>query len=276
MQKNPYKFIGPLDPVEDKIVCCPRLNEINKVISSIRQGDYWTILGPRQIGKTTFLRQIRSELSIFPSVYIDFEVSPKTEENFYNWIIEIITHVVDNIELNEKERTYDDYEPELKFLNFLKSIKIKDNKKIILLFDEIEKTPLVRSFLHIWRKVFHERYDQDEFKKYTVILAGSVELVPLTVGEISPFNIAQKLYLSNFTFQETERLIDDPLKIFSIELNLHAKREIINQTSGHPQLLQHLCHILVDQIKEESRLIKKEDVDKALYRLYVENDNIKM
>ena len=35
MQRNPYKYIGPLDPIKDKIVCIARDNETNKVISGI-------------------------------------------------------------------------------------------------------------------------------------------------------------------------------------------------------------------------------------------------
>ena len=90
MQKNPYKFTGPLDPVVNKNVCIRRTEEIDKVITGIRQGDYWTILGPRQIGKTTFLRQLKHELSVFPSIYIDMEISPKNDESFYEWVIESI------------------------------------------------------------------------------------------------------------------------------------------------------------------------------------------
>jgi hypothetical protein len=134
MMKNPYKFIGPLDPVEDKIVCMPRSKEKTRVLSGVMNGDYWTILGPRQIGKTTFLRQLMSELSTFHCIYINFEVSPKTDEKFYKWIIE---RIVESIETDSSGKGIDKWKnfgPELHFLNFLEKFLPKENKRIVFFF----------------------------------------------------------------------------------------------------------------------------------------------
>ena len=47
MNRNPYKYKGPLDPEKDELVCIPRTEEVAQVIDGIISGDYWAIHGPR-------------------------------------------------------------------------------------------------------------------------------------------------------------------------------------------------------------------------------------
>ena len=62
MIKNPYIYTGPLDPISNKLVCISRNKDVNDIIESIEEGHYYAVLGPRQIGKTTFLRQIQNHI----------------------------------------------------------------------------------------------------------------------------------------------------------------------------------------------------------------------
>jgi hypothetical protein len=277
MLKNPYKFIGPLDPVEDEPVCMPRSKEKNRVISGVMNGDYWTILGPRQIGKTTFLRQLMNELPAFHCIYIDFEVSPKTDESFYNWIIERIIDTIEADSHGEEDNKWKNFGPELNFLNFLEKFQPKQDKKIVFFFDDMEKAHCVRSFLHLWRKVFHERYHRQELKQYVVITAGKVDLGSLTIGETSPFNIARRLELTNLDEKESEKLVIEPLKKLHVKLDPKARETLFSSVSGHPQMLQHLCHILIEHALEESenKHITHETVENAIKRILIENDNLK-
>jgi hypothetical protein len=279
MIKNPYKFIGPLDPVEDEMVCIPRTKEKEKVVRGIINGDYWSILGPRQIGKTTFLRQLMYELSVYYCIYFNFAVSPKEDDKFYEWITHLIIDTIPaeaTVEVTEK---WEAFGPELNFLNFLEKFQPKENKRIVFFFDDMEKAHCVRSFLHLWRKVFHERYHRHELKKYAVVITGKVDLSSLTIGETSPFNIAQKLELSNFTEIESEELVNEPFEEYNIEFEPEAKEKLISQVSGHPQLMQHLCYILIEPALESEEKRKKsitlEEVDNAIRRIMIENTNLK-
>jgi len=275
MIKNPYKFIGPLDPVEDAHVCMPRGKEKTKVIHGILNGEYWTILGPRQIGKTTFLRQLMHELSANHCIYINFEISPKTDTEFYEWITQRIVESIPSdasFDLNGIKKSFG---PELTFYSFLEKFKPKNDKRIIFFFDEMEKAHCVRSFLHLWRKVFHERYHRVSLRKYGVVIAGKVDLSSLTTGETSPFNIAQKIELSDLSVQETENLITTFFLKHKIDFPPIVKDKIILQLSGHPQLLQHTCSILAEKAIEGSKLITQLDAENALDRLAIENNNLK-
>ncbi|UCH92838.1 MAG: AAA-like domain-containing protein [Candidatus Aminicenantes bacterium] len=275
MQRNPYNFTGPLHPLEDKPACISRSKEIEKIITGTCQGDYWVILGPRQIGKTTLLRQIKHELSVYPCIYIDLEISPKTEEAFYDWIINIIHENFDEKPAADNINRWKDFGCELNFYNFLKKFRPGKDKKIVLFFDEIEKAPAVQSFLNMWRKIFHERIDHRELNKYALIIAGSVELIPLTIGPTSPFNIAKKLYLDSLSKEESEQLIDEPFKELGISVEPGAREKLITETSGHPQLLQHICYILAEQLLGQRKSITAGDVEHAIERLFIESDNLR-
>ncbi len=275
MQKNLYKYIGPLDPIEDEPVCMPRLNEKNKVVSGILNGDYWTILGPRQIGKTTFLRQLMHELKSFHCIYFNFEVSPKEDEEFYKWIIERTIEEIKPIPEAHPTEKWKSYGPELYFLNFLEKLQTEDKKKIIFFFDEMEKTHCVRSFLHLWRKVFHERYHRPELKRYGVIIAGKVDLSSLTIGPTSPFNIAKKLELSNLSNEESRNLILAPFELNHITIDNAITDKLFSLFNGHPQLLQHICYILTEQALETHSSVTSEEIENAIKRLFIESDNLK-
>ncbi|MGD2084865.1 MAG: AAA-like domain-containing protein [Candidatus Aminicenantes bacterium] len=275
MRRNPYNYTGPLHPLEDKPACIYRTKEIEKIITGISQGDYWVILGPRQMGKTTLLRQIKHELSVYPCIYIDLEVSPKTEEAFYDWIINVM---LENFEEQPPADTIDrwkDFGFELNFYNFLKKFRPGKDKRIVLFFDEIEKAPAVQSFLNMWRKIFHERIDHQELKKYALVIAGSVELIPLTIGPTSPFNIARKLYLGNLSEEESGQLIVEPFKELGITVDPGAKAALITETSGHPQLLQHLCYIMTEKFLQQKKNITAVDVENAIQRLFIVSDNLR-
>ena len=274
MQENPYKYTGPLHPLRDKLVCVPRKKELEQVISGILRGEYWTILGSRQMGKTTLLNQIIHELTAFNCIYFDMESCPNTDELFYKLLEDTIAEGItkDGFKFQNDDRK--DFGHEINFYNFLASIEDKGNKKIVILFDEIERVPVVKPFLKLWRKIFNERNFHPELNKYAVVIAGSVDLIELTIGKTSPFNISKKLYLGELSMPHVEKLIDDPMEKLGIKVENEAKTEIINLTSCHPQLMQHLCYLLVDLALNNKKQISKPDVENAIEILYVESDNL--
>ncbi len=270
MPSNPFRYKGPLDPVKEELICVPRENEVNRVIEGITRGDYWAILGPRQIGKTTFLRQIKRGYPAAVYIYFDFEVSPKDEGEFYDWVMEkFMDEIPSNFTQTEMEKLERYKQPSFKFFHFLERFKPEEEqKKIILFFDELEKIPAVKSFLRIWRKVFHDRFDNKRLNKYAVIITGSVDLFKLTIGPNSPFNIAEFLYLKDFTKSEADRLIENSFSDLHIRFDSQAKKALIDLTSGHPQLLQHACHILVQKTLKKNITITSAEVDESIKELF--------
>jgi len=272
MNRNPYKYKGPLDPEKDELVCIPRTEEIDRVIHGIISGDYWAVIGPIQSGKTTFLRLLKKKFTEAHYIYFDFEVAPSNEENLYQWMMDRFMAEVPSDQTESLDDSWKDESPAFKFFEFLKSYKPKDNtKKIIFLFDEIGSIPSLKTFLQVWRKLFHESYNKIELKRYTVIIAGSVDLIEQTIGDQSPFNIAETFYIEDLSEQDSAKLIEEPMNTLNIDVEVEAKDYLISQVRGHPQLLQHLCCILVEKADQQKKSIAKNDVDDAIEIVFKSN-----
>jgi energy-coupling factor transporter ATP-binding protein EcfA2 len=280
LTQNPYKYTGPLVPAKDKKdkkVCIDR-RELKKVIEEVKEGTYWAIIGPRQMGKTTFLHQLAKNFpGTYHAIYITLELSPIKEENFYEWLKE---KILEKGELETVETTgkwKNDEEPHMKFLYFLKNLKIKNKKtrtKIVLLFDEIEGALHIKNFLHLWRTVYHERIESDELEKYAVIIAGSSTLFEFTVKPKSPYNIAKHFFLNELANDEVE-MLTKAFNQYHISIDPKTKKKLLKEISGHPQLLQHACHLLFDTAaNREDKTLYKADIKKALKKLFEENSNL--
>jgi tRNA A-37 threonylcarbamoyl transferase component Bud32 len=205
------------------------------------------------------------------TINFNLQVSPKSAETFYQSIID---RLMDKIPSKKKEtkRKYNDLPHE--FLDFLEDFKPRENKKIVLLFDEIEGVPSVKDFLKIWRTVYNDRYHKRGFKKYAIVLTGSSELLSLTTGRTSPFNISEQLYMKDFTDEESERLIDMPFRKLDIKIDSNAKAELISQIKGHPQMLQQACYELVEIALKGTKSTWEEDVETAINILFKRNTAI--
>jgi predicted ATPase len=272
MNKNPYQYNGPLEPGKDKLVLIPRSDVLERVIKGINKGDYWAIFGPREIGKTTFLRQLAHQLNKSAyTINFNLQVSPKSAETFYQSIID---RLIDKIpsKKGEIKRKYHDLPHGL--LDFLEAFTPRVNKKILLLFDEIEGAPSVKDFLKIWRSVYNDRYHKEGFRKYSIVLTGSSELLSLATGKTSPFNISEQLYMQDFSDEESERLIRIPFGKLKIKIDPKAKTKLISQIKGHPQMLQQACYELVELVLKGKKVISQENVDAAINILFKRNTAI--
>ena len=272
MIKNPYRYNGPLEPEKDKLVLVPRSDILARVVKGINKGDYWAIFGPREIGKTTFLRQLTHRLNknTYP-INFNLQVSPKSAETFYQSIID---RLLDKIPAKKEELKRKYHELPHGFLDFLEDFTPRVNKKILLLFDEIEGVPSVKDFLKIWRTVYNDRYHKKGFKRYAIVLTGSSELLSLATGKTSPFNISEQLYMKDFSDWESERLIRIPFGKLNIKIDAKAKTKLLTRVKGHPQMLQQACYELVELALQEKKIITQEHVETAIDILFKRNTAI--
>lgn len=271
MVENPYKFQGPLDPIEDSLVCVSRKDYVNFIIEKISRREYVSIQGPRQIGKTTLLLLVKNQYKGADYVYINFEVAPMKEKAFYQWLVE---QILEKIDCEELGVTITGEYPNVSFIDFLKNLKSK-KEKIIFLFDEIDRLNFLKGFLHVWRNVFHESLENKKLQRYAIITTSSMDLLKVPSGRNSPFNISTNFNLKDLPEEESEELIDKPFEELKIKITTEAKQELLSQISGHPQLLQHACYLLVEKAKSKEKELTETDVHEAIERLMVDNSVLK-
>ncbi len=270
---SPYKYKGALYPKTDKIILAPRANEISTVFAGIKKGDYWAILGPRQIGKSTFLYQLREALEDCLCIHIDFQIFPKKEEAFYKYLTQLVIKNLASTVSLEFPPDWDASEGRFCFSNFLKSIRCP--RKIVFLLDEIGEIPEVESFLKIWRNLFNSRIQDETLKNFSVVITGADDLTELTLGQTSPYNISEKLYLGGLALEEVEEIVARPLETLKITFEKDVKERLLSLVSGHPQLLQNLCSILVLNSAGHGDTIGMADLDKAIEKLFSVSHNIR-
>jgi predicted AAA+ superfamily ATPase len=279
LTQNPYKYTGPLDPVNDKNICVPRLDDIKRVIGGIKKGEYWAILGPRHVGKTTFLRQIQHRYTYSNHIflYFNFKDSPSNEEKLYQRLIDKFMGEIPGDKPKNLKNRWKDEGPNIRFFYFLEKFTPKaEIQKIILLFDDIDNIPSLDKFLRVWRNLYHKRFLEKKLEKYALILTGSKDLIEETIGETSPFNIAEILKLKDFSHEESMKLIEKPMKQLNIKIDPEAKAYLLSQVSGHPQLLQQACYILADRTYAANKSITKKDAEEVKKVLFKENQNLNM
>jgi len=272
MINNPYRYTGALDPFHDRLVCIERTKEIKEVIRGFNLGDYWAILGPRQIGKSTFMRQLRKALPDSYHINVDLILAPKNEETFYQDLLDKMQEEipVEPVTIDDKLKNE---APGVRFHQALKIYESRAKKKIVFFFDEIEELPYMRGFLHMWRHVHEETSTLSGAKlNIAVVISGSVDLIEATTGKISPFNIAKHIFLKDFSQKDAETLILKPLEKMNIRIDKDAVQLLTAELNGHPQLLQHACSRLVDSVNERNhRKINRRDSQQVRDALLREN-----
>jgi hypothetical protein len=275
--RNPYKYTGPLDPVNDRHIWISRTESTNQVIDGMRKGNYWAVLVPRYIGKTTFLNQLRNRFATARYLYFSFKKPPANEKKLYQMLIHRFMAEIPSNQTVTIDRAWKGEKPDLRFFEFLKKFKpTGGEQKIVLLFDDIDHLPSLGDFLIVWRNLYHESYYDKILSRYTVLLTGSVNLIAKTRSPNSPFNIARIVEIKDFSDEESATLIEIPMKQININIEPEAKAYLLSLVSGHPQLLQHACHILVDMVNPVDKTIKKKDIDEAKQVLLKKNPCLNM
>ncbi len=271
MIKIPYKYAGPLDPVVDEEICVPRMDILNQIIQGIIKGDYFVIVGPKQSGKTTFLRQIEHGYPDAHYLYFNLEIAPQREDDFYEWLIAEFVERIPAEKRIPQGKKRENGKSYVLFSQFLMDFKPIGDKRIVLFFDEIERLPFVARFLYLWRKVYHDRFHDKELLKYLPILTGSVDLIKFLAGPQSPYNIATQIYLRDFSNEESEKLITEPFKKLNVSMADNAMKSLISQLSGHPQMLQQTCGFLIETALEKGHDVGEKEIKNAIDYLLKSN-----
>ncbi len=274
MAQNPFKFDRSLDPVTDSMILIPMTSTVVRVIEEAQNSNYSVILGPRFSGKTTLLNQIQNKLPQYSYMYYDFRIPgpnvdyPSIIQSLAEKMVEEIPSNLDKKEVNRDILRKKSNQIDIDFITFLEIFKPKTPYPyLILLFDNIHLLPDIPNFLKMWRKVLHERYWKKELQRYSLVMtASSVDLIKITDGPTSPFNVAYRFFLNGISDEESARLIEEPLKQTSLAIQPGALNHIISQTRGHMQMIQQVCSYLADS-HQPGEEIALENVEDAIQRL---------
>jgi len=296
--KRIFENTGYVDPEKSYHV------HIENVVNSHKQdlktmvdhGRYFSIFAPRQSGKTTFFRTFAKELETntnYIFILMSFENCEDYDlQKFYHHIqnmiykqlikrLEVIkcTQLKAAREFANKHDLHDSYDL---YLLFEALNTIISHKKIVIFIDEFDGIPLheIKNFLTTLRKLYQDYKEETAKALYSVGLVGIRNITQLTVGGVSPFNIADHVEIPPFTLNNIRDLYQQYTKETNQPFTEEAIQLIFEQTQGQPWLVNRLGTFLTKQIKPESTdSIEVDDVNKAIQSLLQEKnahfDNLK-
>jgi hypothetical protein len=218
-----------------------RRREVEEIATAIEKADkYVAVLGSRQTGKTTLLK----ELKVTYSGTWDF-----VSHDFQNWgHLDITTAYLRMSEEATRKLNVtlglnlDEIKTGPKFQDFVAELaSLTPGSRLVFLIDEPEglAEETSRQVGSTFRAIFMNKSEVPAYGKVVFILFSSLDLHHLSARFSSPFNIVERIYLDGRYFSE-----DGIHKLAEAGgLGSHAER-IFWWTHGHPYLSQRLCSIL--------------------------------
>ena len=255
--KRKFNVLGNCIPGKHYMVdISDKLTQIQEMVD---EGLYFTINRARQYGKTTTLGLLEKRLQgEYIVVRMSFEaigsLGFETEEKFSHMFMEEVAHCLNDSTWNN---------PNIKSLKMLSRhiTKMCDNKKIVLMIDEVDKTcnnQIFLLFLGLLRSKYLDRNDGRDTTFHSVILVGVVDIRNIKIvmeqkglnicmenegGTHSPWNIAADFEVDmSFSPADITSMLKDYESDYNTGMDIAAiAEEIYIYTSGYPFLVSRIC-----------------------------------
>lgn len=276
---------GPVNAQEHYVVSRQAL--VDQLVGQIKQGKFFTIYAPRQMGKTTLLRVLDQQLDALPeflSITVSFEAYESWSiEDFWGDFSERITYQIvtafetkfpEQLDAVEKLLATQVATDERTFQRFFRQLyRLRPSLKLVLIIDEFDATPqeLLSPLLQTWRTMYLDR--QPPHSLHSVVLIGIQNIAQLNFGRSSPFNIAYQHRLEEFSLDEVRDLLTQYTSETGQGFAEGVIKKLYEQTAGHPFLVNRTAAILTEEvIPDRSLIIQREDLRAALQKLVRESN----
>jgi GAF domain-containing protein/energy-coupling factor transporter ATP-binding protein EcfA2 len=218
---------------------------VKKIFRQVMAGHYVSLMGPEGRGKTTILQKleqlIEQENKISNThipIMIDMldmaTAKMVTKSEYLQFVLDKI------IAKSGKEPQLWKKVTDNILLEQLKKLTLQP-ARLVLMIDHIDVLPydVARELLNTLRTL----YDKAAGGKHTmgVIIAGTINLLYLTIGSLSPFNIAISYFIEPLRFMESSEFLDALTRENSF-LTIENKDEIYRITNGEPYLMQKIVN----------------------------------
>ncbi|ARV57431.1 hypothetical protein BZZ01_01210 [Nostocales cyanobacterium HT-58-2] len=237
-----------------------------ELLALCREHKFAYILTSRQMGKSSLMVRTAEQLADegIQTVTIDL-TQVGVQVTAEQWYLGLLTIIEGTLMLDTdvvqwwQERSHLGFTQRL--TSFFQEVLLKEVASPIVIFvDEIDTTlslDFTDDFFAAIRYLYVARASDPEFQRLSFVLIGVA-----TPGDLirdpkrTPFNIGQRLDVTDFTFEEAKPLAQG-LGLSTQEAQ-QVLRWMLEWTGGHPYLSQRLCSIISQQDKKS---LSKADVD---------------
>ncbi len=224
--------------------------------NALRVGQFCYVLNSRQSGKTSLCVHTmqRLEKAGFVCIYISLSSIGTQGVTFEQWYTTLIQYITDGGQIPFQISTWlsnrQHLSPMGQFQEFIKNVLLAEvTKNIIIFIDEIDSVLsldfAVDDFLIFIRSCDKQWLDNSGHNRITFAFLGVAIPADLIQNkQLTPFNIASKIELDDFQFNEVAPLIkgletkaDRPDSVL---------KAILFNTGGQPFLTQKICKLVYD------------------------------
>lgn len=240
----------------------------------VDDGLYFNIVAPRQSGKSTYFQllfDVLEEQNYIP-IWVSFESLKRVNrEKFYRTFGRQLKQELLLFDIDSQLPLTDHIDLQEYFEDLPTEQSENGQKKIVLVIDEFEDIPndVMGEVLHSFRKIYHRK---QFYALHSVILVGVSTLPELIAAgsSSSPFNIADALTISYFTFDETHALIHQYIEESDQLFEDNVIQAIYDNTHGQPGLTCALCEHLIEGKPDRSQSIVMADFYNTLQHFLIE------
>ncbi len=238
-----FNTSGPCDPAQHYTVMRESLIAIGA--EKVRKGRYFTLFAPRQSGKTTYFQILLEAVNKegFTPIWISFEdLKTETKEVFYQDLNNQINQYMAEYQIKSEQTIKN--QVDLRY--FFEQTQLQ-SKSIVLVIDEFERIPnsVLSEILPAFRHMYHQKPDH---ALHSLLLVGVSTLAELVTSSASPFNVAEELKVSYFTFEEVTQLIEQYVVESGQPFDPPVIKAIYDNTKGQPGLVCALAAHLVETV----------------------------
>lgn len=266
---------------------------VTEIIEKHKSGLNYGVFGLRKTGKTSIIYDVKrkSQIHEFTSIIIDCQDPSfnmrRWNKALYYVIKKMKTEVFDiNIEISENEFT--DENSSAKFQNYLQEYYRITNKKILIMFDEIENITFLKSgvehwrngldFVYFWQSIRSAYQDLNSCFTFCIFGTNAKCIEDSTIkGVDNPiYNMFKSKYISGFDYQQTREMVRKLGRIMGITFDEGVYTRLQEDYGGHPFLIRRICSQISQMNPDRPVKINREIYNQAKEKFNSQNEYFEM
>lgn len=233
------------------------------------------VLEARQMGKTNLLLHLKRNVEKGGDfvAYFDLSVKAASARTFFRNIVDIITGgerpwQIDAQSKIQKIREREIVEAHREYDQSLRQILKSTDCRVVIVFDEIDSvvsSDYSDTIFSQIRSMYFSRVNYHEYERLTYVLSGVAEPTDLIKDKsISPFNIGDKVYLSDFGREESFTFF----RKANLKCATDVMLEIFEQSAGNPRMTWDIASE-VEDIELTGKTVTISHINAAVEKLYL-------
>ena len=259
-----------------------RTNTISELYGRYRQGEHGGVFGLRRIGKTSVLNLLKQRVRQDNGVAVFFDMSMLHHQRWNSLLHTIVLRIQEeysfsdfeadsvclpiDFELPNAASRYNEPKAPISFEEDMKSLyRALGNRRILLIFDEVEQIGFNTSPTEHWRsgndalffwQAIRAVYQMNP-ELFCFVIAGvnpkCIEISTINGTDNPIFNMLSSLYISLFDISDVKEMITSIGGHIGLKFQEEIFANMIDDYGGHPFLTRKVCSMINAEVLNENQ-----------------------